>query len=124
IVCTDIPDKGLIQLGRIEQFVRFSRGKLTDRKLRLLREANLLHHLGLANTSKYAPLKQPNTPDDVVAFSLASSEVTDVGLMELSCFKNLRKIAIESSGVTPQGVEKLKLIAKLDKLSITQSLLE
>jgi internalin A len=138
---TKVEGTGMKDLAGLERLncVVLSSEQVTDGTLRTLREAGLLHALGLAaidpnkhNQGNNAVEKtvttpgppksdRPARPEDVFSLDLAASKVTDAGLQELAAFKNLDRLFMQSTHVTGDGFQALAGLTKLKYLALDES---
>jgi hypothetical protein len=87
---------------------------MSDGSLRVLREIGLLHTVSQA-TAK-GDTQRPKSADDVVALALCRGPVTDAGLKELTCFKNLAWLDLRETRVTDAGLKDLASLKNLTRL--------
>lgn len=93
-------------------------GNITDKSLGVLRSVGLLHAIHAATAKDGG---RPTSPDDVASLSLHLTEVTDVGLKELTSLKNLSVLSLEGTEITNQGIKELVGFQRLTQLNLNDT---
>ena len=113
-----VTDESLKRLARLKRLNHLVLSLPSDRTLKALREANLLHALAQASG---ADGRRPNAPEEVVSLDLWGCHVTSEGLKEIAVFTNLTSLNLFECPVTDAGLKEVARLKKLTRLHLTQT---
>jgi hypothetical protein len=94
------------------------RGVLTDKALRTLAAAGLLHALDCAENADGG---RPDGPADVRSLDLNSAPLTDAGVEELWALTGLRRLDLSRTGVSDAGLKTLSAFKELRELDLRRT---
>jgi hypothetical protein len=117
---TQVTDDGLKALAGMDKLISivFDKAKVTDKTLRVLREAGLLHLLSQIRDRSGG---RPKSLEGTGAVDFSGTQVTDAGLKELTCFPNVYAIVLQDTTVTGTGLKDLAPLKKLTFLDLRKT---
>lgn len=116
---TRVTDAGLKELAPLKNLTLLHLPEpLTDARLRVLREIDLLHALYRATARDGV---RPKSRDEVIAFDLSKTLVTDAGLPQVRHFKNLATLHLQNTEVTDAGLTHLSGLTELRDLTLGET---
>jgi internalin A len=104
---SQVTDSGLAQLNALSNLKELSIGgnKLTDAGLQALRQMPALTSLDLSGAQR-------------TDSGLWSVSLTESGLDTIATLKDLRHLRLNGVAISPRGVQKLKVLSKLERLDL------